>query len=86
MKKVAVIMGSDSDFPTVSPAIKRLKGFGIPVEVKVMSAHRTPEAAASFSSSAADNGFGVIIAAAFLYSLRNAGRRLKEMREENRPR
>ena len=45
-KKVAVIMGSDSDFPTVSPAIKRLKGFGIPVEVKVMSAHRTPDAAA----------------------------------------
>ena len=51
-KKVAVIMGSDSDFPTVSPAIKRLKGFGIPVEVKVMSAHRTPDAAAEFSRTA----------------------------------
>ena len=44
-KKVAVIMGSDSDFPVVSPAIRRLKQFGIPVEARVMSAHRTPEAA-----------------------------------------
>lgn len=64
MKKVAVIMGSDSDFPTVTPAIKRLKSFNIPVEVHVMSAHRTPQAAASFSEKAAENGFGVIIAAA----------------------
>lgn len=63
-KKVAVIMGSDSDFPTVSPAIKRLKGFSIPVEVKVMSAHRTPDAAAEFSRTAREQGFGVIIAAA----------------------
>lgn len=63
-KKVAVIMGSDSDFPTVAPAIKRLKGFGIPVEVRVMSAHRTPDAAAAFSKSAKAEGFGVIIAAA----------------------
>ena len=63
-KKVAVIMGSDSDFPTVSQAIKRLKGFGIPVEVKVMSAHRTPDAAAEFSRTAREQGFGVIIAAA----------------------
>ena len=63
-KKVAVIMGSDSDFPTVAPAVKRLKGFGIPVEVRVMSAHRTPDAAAEFSKTARDNGFGVIIAAA----------------------
>ena len=63
-KKVAVIMGSDSDFPAVSPAIKRLKGFGIPVEVKVMSAHRTPDAAAEFSRTAREQGFGVIIAAA----------------------
>jgi len=64
VKKVAVIMGSDSDFPIVSAAIKRLKAFDIPVEVHVMSAHRTPQAAAAFSSSAIDNGFGVIIAAA----------------------
>ena len=63
-KKVAVIMGSDSDFPVLAPAIKRLKGFGIPVEVKVMSAHRTPDAAAEFSRTARDQGFGVIIAAA----------------------
>ena len=57
-------MGSDSDFPTVAPAIKRLKGFGIPVEVRVMSAHRTPDAAAEFSKNAKTEGFGVIIAAA----------------------
>ncbi len=57
-------MGSDSDFPTVAPAIKRLKGFGIPVEVRVMSAHRTPDAAAEFSKNAKAEGFGVIIAAA----------------------
>lgn len=63
-KKVAVIMGSDSDLPTVAPAIKRLRSFGIPVEAHVVSAHRTPSAAAEFSKSAKDNGFGVIIAAA----------------------
>lgn len=63
-KKVAVIMGSDSDLPVVSKAIEKLKAFDIPVEVHVMSAHRTPEAAMSFSTNAAKNGFGVIIAAA----------------------
>ena len=63
-KKVAVIMGSDSDLPVVKAAITKLKSFGIPVEVHVMSAHRTPEAACRFASSAKDNGFGVIIAAA----------------------
>lgn len=57
-------MGSDSDLPTVAPAIKRLRSFGIPVEAHVVSAHRTPSAAAEFSKSAKDNGFGVIIAAA----------------------
>lgn len=57
-------MGSDSDFPIVSPAIKRLKSFGIPVEVRVMSAHRTPDAASEFSKNAKAEGFGVIIAAA----------------------
>ena len=65
-KKVAVIMGSDSDFPVVSPAIRRLKQFGIPVEARVMSAHRTPEAAAEFSKNAEKDGFGVIIAAGVL--------------------
>lgn len=63
-KKVAVIMGSDSDFPTVSAAVKKLKTWEIPVEVHVMSAHRTPQAAANFSSTAKEQGFGVIIAAA----------------------
>ncbi len=64
LKKVAVIMGSDSDLPVVSGAIKTLKELGIPVEAHVMSAHRTPEAAAEFSSTAREKGFGVIIAAA----------------------
>lgn len=64
VKKVAVIMGSDSDFPVVSGAIKTLKEYGVPFEVHVMSAHRTPELASKFSSEARDNGFGVIIAAA----------------------
>lgn len=64
MKKVAVIMGSDSDLPIVSGAIKQLNSFGIPYEVHVMSAHRTPDSAAEFSKGAKDAGFGVIIAAA----------------------
>ena len=63
-KKVAVIMGSDSDFPVVKAAVEKLKSFGVPYEVHVMSAHRTPDAAADFSKNAAANGFGVIIAAA----------------------
>lgn len=63
-KKVAVIMGSDSDFPVVSKAVAKLKAFDIPYEVHVMSAHRTPELAADFSKNAKSNGFGVIIAAA----------------------
>ena len=63
-KKVAVIMGSDSDLPVVGKAIDKLKAFGIPVEAHVMSAHRTPEEAAAFASSAEEKGFGVIIAAA----------------------
>ncbi len=64
MKKVAIIMGSDSDLPIVTPAIKQLKELGIETEVRVMSAHRTPEEAHAFSASAIENGFGVIIAAA----------------------
>ncbi|MDD2417446.1 MAG: 5-(carboxyamino)imidazole ribonucleotide mutase [Oscillospiraceae bacterium] len=62
--KVAVIMGSDSDLPVVKKAIDRLKSFDIPVETHIMSAHRTPERAMEFANTAADNGFGVIIAAA----------------------
>ena len=64
MKKAAVIMGSDSDFPVVKKTIKALKEFGIPVETHVFSAHRTPEQACGFASAARANGFGVIIAAA----------------------
>ncbi|MBR6359578.1 MAG: AIR carboxylase family protein, partial [Lachnospiraceae bacterium] len=57
-------MGSDSDLPIVAKAIKKLESFGIETEVHVMSAHRTPVQAAEFAKNAADNGFGVIIAAA----------------------
>jgi len=64
MKKVAIVMGSDSDLPKLTPAVDKLKEFGIPCEVRVISAHRTPMQAIEFSSSAKDNGFGVIIAAA----------------------
>lgn len=64
MKKVAIIMGSDSDFPVVSKAVKKLQEFGVEYEVHVMSAHRTPDAAIEFSANAVKNGFGVIIAAA----------------------
>ena len=64
MKKVAVIMGSDSDLPIVEKGIQCLKDYGIPTEVHVYSAHRTPEEAAAFSRNARSNGFGVIIAAA----------------------
>lgn len=64
MKKVAVIMGSKSDLPIVSKTIAKLKEFGVPYEAHVMSAHRTPTQAAEFASTARDNGFGVVIAAA----------------------
>lgn len=64
MKKVAVIMGSDSDLPVVEKAMDTLKEFGVPYEVHVYSAHRTPEKVRDFVSCAEDNGFGVIIAAA----------------------
>ena len=64
MKKVAVIMGSDSDLPVVEKAMDTLKEYGIPFEVHVYSAHRTPEQVRDFVSNARDNGFGVIIAAA----------------------
>lgn len=64
MKKVAIIMGSDSDFPVVQKAVKKLREFDVPYEVHVMSAHRTPDKAIEFSANAKKNGFGVIIAAA----------------------
>ena len=64
MKKIGIIMGSDSDFPTVSKAIDTLKSFGVPYEVHIFSAHRTPVEARDFSTNARKNGFGAIIAAA----------------------
>ena len=63
-KKAAVIMGSDSDWGVVQKAVKTLKSFQVETEVHVMSAHRSPVEAASFSAKAKENGFGVIIAAA----------------------
>ena len=64
MKKVGIIMGSDSDLPVVQKAIDTLKQFDVPVEVHVYSAHRTPVEASKFASSARESGFGVLIAAA----------------------
>ena len=64
MKKVAVIMGSDSDLPVAEKALGVLKEFGIPYVVHVYSAHRTPEAAKTFAEGAAENGVGVIICVA----------------------
>ena len=64
MKKVAVIMGSDSDLPVLKGAFEQLKKLGIPFEAHVYSAHRTPAEAAAFATSARENGFGVLIAAA----------------------
>ena len=63
-KKVAVIMGSDSDWPVVKAACAQLTEFGIPYEAHILSAHRTPAEAAEFSKSARDKGFGVILCAA----------------------
>ncbi len=62
--KVAVVMGSDSDFETMRPAFSTLREFGVRFEVRVISAHRTPERAARFASEAKASGFGAIIAAA----------------------
>ena len=64
MKKVAVIMGSESDLPVVEKAFEVLRRFEVPFEVHVYSAHRTPDASAAFARGAVENGFGVIIAAA----------------------
>ena len=64
MKKVAIMMGSDSDLPVVQKAIDTLKNFGVPYEAHVYSAHRTPEQAKAFSQGARANGFGAIICAA----------------------
>lgn len=64
MLKTAVIMGSESDLPKLEPCFKALDKFGIPYETRIISAHRTPTAAAEFASQARDRGFGVIIAVA----------------------
>ena len=64
MKKIAIIMGSASDCPVVEKAISTLRDFGVPFEVRVMSAHRTPDEAAAFAVGAREADFGAIIAAA----------------------
>ena len=64
MRKVAVMMGSDSDLPIVQKAIDTLVSFGVPYEAHIYSAHRTPEQAKDFSQNARENGFGAIICAA----------------------
>ena len=64
MKKVGIVMGSDSDLPIVQKAADTLRAFGVPFETHVYSAHRTPAEAAEFARGAESNGFGVLIAAA----------------------
>ena len=64
MKKVGIIMGSDSDLPVVQKAADVLNDFGVPYEIHIYSAHRTPVEAREFSTTAKEKGFGVIIAAA----------------------
>ena len=64
MKKVGIVMGSDSDLPIIQKAVDTLKAFEVPFEVHIYSAHRTPAEARDFAASARDNGFGVLIAAA----------------------
>lgn len=64
MKKVGIVMGSDSDLPVIQKAVDTLEALDIPYEVHIYSAHRTPENAKVFAASAYDNGFGAIIAAA----------------------
>ena len=64
MKKVGIVMGSDSDLPVIEKAVKVLKELDIPFEAHVYSAHRTPEEARDFALNARANGFGVILAAA----------------------
>lgn len=62
--KVAFVMGSDSDFPVVEKGIETVRGFGVEVVVRVISAHRTPQTAEEFARTAEENGIGVIVAAA----------------------
>lgn len=62
MKKIGIVMGSDSDLPVAEKAVDTLKELGVPFEVHVYSAHRTPVEAAQFSLTARENGFGAIIA------------------------
>lgn len=64
MKKVGIVMGSDSDLPILQKTMDTLDAFGVPYEAHIYSAHRTPIQAAEFSKTARDKGFGVIIAAA----------------------
>ena len=64
MKKVGIVMGSDSDLPILEKSMNTLTSMGVPFEVHVYSAHRTPDQAISFARDAEKNGFGVIIAAA----------------------
>ena len=76
MKKVGIVMGSDSDLPIVQKAIDTLRSFGVPYEVHIYSAHRTPEEARAFAVAARANGFGALIAADQAEKLRESGETL----------
>ena len=75
MKKVGIVMGSDSDLPVLEKAANTLKNFGVPYEMHVYSAHRTPQEAHDFAANAEKNGFGVLIAAAGKAAHRRRGKR-----------
>ena len=64
MKKVCIVMGSDSDLKVMEGCVNKLDAFGVPYDVRIVSAHRTPAAAEALSKNAAADGYGVIIAAA----------------------
>ena len=72
VRKVAVIMGSDSDWPVVKGACAQLKALDIPFEAHILSAHRTPAEAAAFAKSAKANGFGIPVATVALNGAKNA--------------
>ena len=80
MKKIGIIMGSDSDMPIVKKATDMLESLGIPYEVHIYSAHRTPEQAAAFAKNARANGFAAIIAAAGASAKANATKTQRNVR------
>ena len=85
MKKVGIVMGSASDLPVVRKAAETLKEFGVPCEIHVYSAHRTPDEAGAFARTARERGFGVIIAAAGMAAHLAGALASRRIRPRSRP-